>query len=535
MNAVTKSEVLIIGAGLAGICAALELLNAGKSVTMVDANPKEKFGGLANNAFGGMLLNQTAEQKRLFVNDSPELMLNDWLRAAEFSKQHVWQKAWAKAYVERSNEEVYLWLKSLGISFFPIVHWVERGDFQPGNSVPRYHVAWGCGQGVVQTLIDKLQHHQYAKNLTLYFDHRVNELTKTNNHITGCSGTNIGGEFQFQAEHTVVACGGINGNLARVRQEWDPVYGTPPNNMLNGSDPICDGRLHDQVDEVGGKVTNLKWMWNYAAGIAKPNAQFDNEGLALIPPRSALWLDCYGRRVGPDPMMGAFDTHRLCKRMGHLDHQYGWIVLNWHVAIREMAISGSDMNVNFRDKKFLKVLLGVIQGSGKQVQWMIDECPDVVSAPTLELLARKMDDVVGCQRINIHGMRADIEKYDQLIVKGKTYYADDQLRRISQAKRWIGDYVRTASFRPILDKKSLPLIAIRLRFLSRKSMGGIETNLSCKVLDKNNKTINGLYAIGEAAGFGGGGICGKRSLEGTFLSNCIFNGRIVADTIIQGA
>lgn len=526
-----QADVTIIGAGLAGICAALELLDSNKSIIMLDANTEARFGGLANNAFGGMLLNQTDEQKRLFVKDSPELMLDDWLRAAEFDETHFWQKKWAEAYAYRSNEEVYRWLKSKGISFFPIVNWVERGDFKPGNSVPRYHVAWGCGNGIVQTLINHLKNHPNVEKIQILFEHRVKEIEKTNGRITGCSGTNTKGTFSIITENTIVACGGINGNLERVRKEWDPVYGPVPTNLLNGGDPISDGKLHDEISHIGGKVSNLKWMWNYAAGIAKPNPQHENEGLALIPPRSALWMDCYGRRVGPDPMMGAFDTHRLCKRMGHLDHQYGWLILNWKVAIREMAISGSDMNVNFRDKKFLKVLIGLLTGSHKQVQWMMDECPDVVSANSLDQLAQKMDAVTDEKRIDLQGMTSDITMYDHMIRKGKTYHADDQLRRIGQAKRWIGDFVRTARFNPILDTKALPLIAIRLRLLSRKSMGGIETDLNSRVLKINGDPMEGLYAIGEAAGFGGGGICGKRSLEGTFLSNCIFNGRIAAKHI----
>lgn len=526
-----QADVAVIGAGLTGISTALELLDHGKSVIMLDAGPKEKFGGLANNAFGGMLLNGTNEQKRLFVKDCPDLMLSDWLRAAEFDETHIWQRRWAEAYAHRSTEEVYRWLKKRGISFFPIVHWVERGDFKPGNSVPRYHVAWGCGNGVVQTLIGQLFAHPNANKLKILFDRRVTGFEKSGRHIVGCQGMKADGFFRVEAENTVVACGGVNGNLERVRREWDPIYGPVPTNMLAGSDPICTGDLHDAVSASGGRVSNLKWMWNYSAGIEKPNPAYPNEGLALIPPRSALWMDCYGRRVGPDPMMGAFDTHRLCKRLGHLPKQYGWLVLNWKIAIREMAISGSDMNVNFRDKKFLKVLLGVLLGSSKQVRWMMDECPDVVHADTLDELANKMNAVAPEADIDLKGMRQDISDYDALVSKGKRYHADDQLRRIGQARRWIGDFVRTARFRPTLDKNSGPLIAIRVRFLSRKSMGGIETDLQSRVLAESWEYMPGLYAAGEAAGFGGGGICGKRSLEGTFLSNCIFNGRIAARSI----
>lgn len=528
-----QTEVAIIGAGLAGITTALELLEAGKTVLMLDAQPKEKFGGLANNAFGGMLLNGTREQKWLGVKDNPDLMLEDWLRAAEFGPEHDIQREWAAAYANRSTEEVYHWLREKGVGFFPVVHWVERGDFKPGNSVPRYHVAWGCGNGVTQALIGHLLNHKHKDKLTIQFDHKVEDIQKNGALITGCTGTNQQGEFEVRCEHLVVATGGINGNLERVRQVWDPVYGEPPVDMLNGSDPESDAALHDRVTELGGRVENLKWMWNYAQGITKPNGDFEGHGLAIIPPRSSLWMDCYGRRIGPDPMMGAFDTHRLCKRMGHLPHQYSWLVLNWNIAIREMAVSGSDMNPNFRDKKFLKVLWGIITGSKGLVNWMIDECPDVVAADTLDQLALEMDKVVGESRIDAEGMKGDIRRYDALMAKGKMYYADDQQRRIQLARRWIGDMVRTAPMRPISHKKDGPFIAIRLRFLSRKSMGGMVTDLNSRIIDTDNKPIPNLYAAGEAAGFGGGGIAGVRSLEGTFLSNCIFNGRIAAKAIID--
>jgi len=534
-----QADIIIIGAGLAGICCALELLDSGKSILILDANPSEKFGGLANNAFGGMLFNQTQEQKRLFVKDSPDLMLADWLRAAEFSDDHYWQRQWAEAYVNRSTEEVYRWLKTKGISFFNVVQWVERGDFQPGNSVPRYHVAWGCGNGVVQTLIGHLKNHQNFNNCQIEFAHRVTQFEIQNRHLIGCIGENNSsqhaGEFRAEGEHCVVACGGINGNLQRVRKEWDPIYGQPPANLLNGSHPVCDGSLHDQIDAIGGKVSNLNWMWNYAAGIANPEPQFAQDGLALIPPRSSLWMDCHGRRVGPDPMIGSYDTHRLCKRLGHLPSQYGWLILNWKIAIKEMAISGSDMNPHFRDKKLLKILWGLVTGNHQLVQWMIDQCPDVVAGDSLSALALEMKRVAPDVRIDLAGMSEDIHRYDALIKQSRTYQIDEQIRRIEQARRWIGDRSRTCKFQPIDDPKAYPLIAIRTRLISRKSMGGVETDLHARVLSRPGEPIKGLYAIGEAAGFGGGGISGIRSLEGTFMSNCIFNGRIAAKYIAEYA
>ena len=401
MEANYKADVVIVGAGLAGLTTALELLDSNRSILLIDGAGEEKLGGLANNAFGGMLLNGTREQKLLGVKDNPELMLSDWLRAAEFGADHQLQKQWAEAYAYRSTDEVYHWLRRQGVNFFPIVNWVERGDFQPGNSVPRYHVAWGCGRSVVQTLLSNIRNHKNSHKIRYLFNHRVQDIDTQAGVVKQCRGQNCETSFTAEADHFVVATGGINGNLNRVRQAWDPVYGAPPQDLLNGGDPETDGNLHDVVANIGGRVEHLNWMWNYAAGISHPKPRFDHEGLALIPPRSSLWMDCYGRRVGPDPMIGAFDTHRLCKRMGHLDHQYGWLILNWPIAIREMAISGSDMNPNFRDKKIHKVLLGLITGARGLVRWMIDECPDVVIGNSIPELAAAMDAVIGEARVDV--------------------------------------------------------------------------------------------------------------------------------------
>lgn len=527
-----KADVVIIGGGLAGIATALELLDHNKSVLIIDRDKGQRFGGMANDAFGGMALVDTPVQRRNGIKDSAELALSDWLSAAEFGEQDVWPKAWAKAYCERSQKDIYEWLNKRNISFFPIVHWVERGEFKPGNSVPRYHVAWGTGYGVTQTLIECLKNHRNIDKLRLVFEHRVTDFEFTNGRVSGCRGENTLGEFEVSADATVICAGGINGNLKQVKKHWDvPTYGEMPDNILSGSHPYADGALHDKADQVGAKVNNLGWMWNYAAGIKNPKPEYKNHGLSLIPPRSSLWMDCYGNRVGPEPLVTGFDTHDLCKRIGHLPKQYSWHIMNWKIAIKELAISGSHVNPSFRDKKFLALVKDNILGNKEMVQNLIDTCEDVVAADNLPELVQAMNAIDGNDDVKLTNMQRDIGNYDDQIGRGLTFYNDDQLRRIRQLRNWRGDKVRTCKFSKINDPSSGPLIAMRCYLISRKSMGGFQTDLHSRVLNDFGVPVEGLYAAGEAAGFGGGGISGIRSLEGTFLSNCIFNGRIAARSI----
>ena len=272
--------------------------------------------------------------------------------------------------------------------------------------------------------------------------------------------------------------------------------------------------LHDCVQAVGGQVSNLHYMWNYAAGIAHPQPEYPQHGLSLIPPRSALWMDCHGRRIGPQPMVTGFDTHDLCKTTGHLPEQYTWQIMNKRIADKELAISGSDSNPHFRDKKLLKVIWQALRGNAAQTQWLLDHCPDVVCGNTLEELALQMQRVAPNTTLDIAGMYADIERYDAMLRGPRGLRNDDQIRRIEQLRQWRGDRVRTCKLQPIIDRKQMPLIAIRLRLISRKSMGGMLTDLSSRVLDSQGSPVVGLYAAGEAAGFGGAGISGVRSLEG---------------------
>ncbi len=527
-----RCETLVIGAGLAGISTALELLERGRQVLLLDAAPRSQCGGQANDAFGGMLLCGTPEQRRNKVHDSPELLLEDWLRVAAFDADDHWGRRWAEHYAERNKADIYDWLRQRGVSFFPAVQWVERGNFGDGNALPRYHVAWGCGRGVAQTLARRMFEHA---GLSCLFEHRVLGLETRNGAVVGCHGRSGAGEFRIDAEHVVVCSGGINGDLAKVRQRWDPLYGPYPENILNGTDPRADGELHGQVQAAGGQVVKLGRMWNYAAGIAHPEPQYPQHGLSLIPSRSALWLDASGRRIGPQPLVGGFDTHDQCKRIGHLPGQYGWQLLNWRIAIKELAISGTDSNPHFRDRKLLPLLWQLATGNRDLVRWMIERCPDVLAADTLPELAEKMAALTADGRLDPDLLAATLERYDAGIRRGPALYNDEQLRRLQQLRQWRGDRARTCAPRPILAAGSGPLIAIRTRLISRKSMGGMLTDLHSRVLDAHGEPLPGLYAAGEAAGFGGGGISGIRSLEGTFLSNCILNGRRAAQTIAGDA
>ncbi|WP_185268589.1 FAD-binding dehydrogenase [Halopseudomonas xiamenensis] len=524
-------ETLVIGAGLAGISTALELLDLGRSVLLLDAAPRSQCGGQANDAFGGMLLCGTPEQKRNGISDSPQLLLEDWCRAALFQQDDLWARRWAEAYATRNRIDIYDWLRARGVGFFPAVQWVERGNHGDGNSLPRYHVAWGCGRGVVQTLAAQLFGHARQAQLKTLFEHRVTGLLQCDGAVVGCWGQGPQGDFEVRAEHVVLCSGGINGNLELVRRHWDPIYGPCPENLLNGTDPRADGALHEQVRVVGGQVVKLGQMWNYAAGIAHPQPQYPGHGISLIPARSALWLEPSGRRIGPLPLVTGFDTHDLCKRIGHLPGQYGWQLLNWRIAIKELAVSGTDANPLFRDRKLLRLLWQTLTGNRSLARELIEQCPDVLAADNLDELARSMAALADDGRLDPQAMRADVQRYDAIIDRGPALHNDEQLRRLQQLRQWRSDRMRTCRFQKILDPRAGPLMAIRTRLISRKSMGGMLTDLQSRILNHQGQVVPGLYAAGEAAGFGGGGISGIRSLEGTFLSNCIFNGRRAARAI----
>jgi predicted oxidoreductase len=415
-----------------------------------------------------------------------------------------------------------------------VPHWVERGEDGEGNSLPRYHIVWGTGLHLMQTLIAELRRHRKAANIEYLFDRRVETLTTHDGAVTGVRGRHeqTGEPFELQAETVLVASGGINGDLERVRREWDQRWGAPPQHILNGAHRFADGRLHDAVEGIGGQVSKLHQMWNYAGGIHHPSPRTPREGLSVIPTKSALWLDATGRRFGPEPMMGGFDTHLMCKRIAMSEHGYAWQLMNRTIALKELAISGAESNPAFRDRKALRFVRDMVFGNGGLLDYLVNECEDVVTATTLEELVEKMNalnagsQTVGSGHVELDAVRQAVGAYDAQIALGSGTFDDGQLQRIELVRQWRGDRSRTCKLQPIADENALPLIAMRQFIISRKSMGGIQTDLHSRVLSGAGEPIPGLYAAGEAAGFGGGGISGLKSLEGTFISNCILNARM---------
>lgn len=534
-----SSDVLVIGGGIAGIVTALELLRAGKTVSLVDRDTPKRFGGLARWAFGGMALVDTPLQRTMGIDDSPERALRDWIRFGELDESDTHSVDWAKYYVEHSRAEVHDWLKSEGIKFMPAVNWVERGVNGDGNSVPRYHVVWGTSLELTKTMIAALHKANTDNRLNLFHQHSVVELINKNTGTTlavkGAIAKNdvTGEELHFKANDIVIATGGLNGSHKAVRKNW-PKHRVMPETMLNGAHPFADGNLHKEaIDKVGGHVINPGEMWNYAAGFPHPFPHFEGHGLSTIPCKSALWLNHKGERIGPEPLVTGFDTHILCDRVAQQEKPWGWHLLNWRIAIKEFAISGAEHNQRIRDKQFIRFLKETLLGNHRLIKQMAKESDDFIVADTLEELAQKMNALTCSHDVDADTLQSTADDFDANFAKGSQLQNDDQIRRIVHARQWAPDRLRTCKPAPLQKAGAGPFIAIRAQLTTRKSLGGLRTDLNCKVLGNNNQAVNGLYCVGEAAGFGGGGSNGKRSLEGTFLPGCIMTARAAARSIIE--
>ncbi len=531
MNSKETTENLIIGGGIAGITTAIELLNHGEKVWIIDRDVVENLGGLAKESFGGMFFVDTPQQRKAGIKDSPELALQDWMSTAEFGEEDYWPKAWAKQYVYHCTSQVYQWLKPLGLKYFPVVNWVERGLDKQGNTCPRFHIIWGTGFELIRVLVNKLMKHPNADdNLKLNFGYKVEELLSGSNKILGAKGVieSTGEAFEIEAKTTIVATGGIGGSIEKVKENWHKSWGNPPEKILNGAHKYGDGLLHDEVERNNGNLTHLDWMWPYAAGINHPRPHFTNHGLSLVPAKSALWLNYTGERIGPKPLISGYDTRYLVEQVCKQKKKYSWQVMNMIIANKEFTISGAEFNIAIREKSYMGFFKTIIFGNKALVKDMLDNCKDFVIANTVEELAVKMNALTGENDVDVEKLKTTIANYDAEVAKGNGNTDDEQLVKLAHAREYRGDKVRTCNFQKIEDKKALPLIAVREHIVSRKTLGGIQTDLDCKVLSKQGEVMEGLYAVGEAAGFGGGGMHGRGTLEGTFLGGCILTGRIAA-------
>lgn len=535
-----KSDVVIVGAGIAGITSAIELLNQGKSITLIDRDLSSEIGGLAKWSFGGMFFVDSPLQRRQGMKDSIDLALKDWLSVADFGPEDILPKAWAKQYVENCTDHIYKWLhKEHDVRFFPVVHWVERGRFTEGNSLPRFHMVWGTGKGLTDNLTKNMQGHTKSEKLLKQcFSHKAEDIILENGKVVGIIGINEANNnepFQALGENIIIATGGMGGNIERVKENWYKPWGDPPKILLNGSHIYALGDMHDAVDKINGNVTHMDWHWHYPGGVRHPRPRWKNHGLSLVPPKSALWLDYTGKRFGPEPLVTAYDSRYIVEQICKSEKKYSWQVLNMKIMKKEFAISGSESNEAIRDKKIFKFLKNILLGNMELVNDMIENCPDFVTAKTIEELVEKMNDLEGTKDVLLSNVKESVGNYDASIDRGEAYHNDPQLSMIAHARQYRGDKVRTCKFQKIIDQKAMPLVAIRESILSRKTLGGIQTDLDSRVMSTPingySEPIPGLFAVGEAAGFGGGGLHGKGALEGTFLGGCVLTARMAAKYI----
>src|SRR5437868_4864786 len=456
------ADVIVVGAGLAGLVATAELADAGRRVILLEQEPAPWLGGQAFWSFGGLFLVNSPEQRRLGVRDTQERARHDWLVTAGFDRpEDAWPRKWAEAYIAFAASEKRSWLRSQGMRFFPIVGWAERGGSLaggPGNSVPRFHVTWGTGPGVVAPFERRVRAAAARGLVSIKFRHRV------------------------------------------------------------------DGRMLAITERAGGAFINRDRMWHYVEGIQNWSPIWPDHGIRILPGPSAMWFDALGHRL-PAPLFPGFDTLGTLEHLAKMGVDYSWFVLTQRIIKREFALSGSEQNPDLTNKDIRLLLQRVVSKSGPApVEAFKQMGADFVVASNLGDLVRGMNALADEPRLDLANLQRQIADRDDAIAGATTGYA--QGLPIRAARRYLGDrLIRVARPHRLLDAAAGPLIAVRLRILTRKTLGGLQTDLSGRVLRADGTPLPGLYAAGEVAGFGGGGMHGYRSLEGTFLGGCLFSGR----------
>lgn len=525
------ADAIIVGSGLAGLVAAGELAIAGRRVILVEQEPEQSLGGQAFWSLGGLFLVDSPLQRRMGIKDSHALALQDWMGAAGFDRpEDHWPRQWAEAYVGFAAGEKYSWLRGLGIRFFPVVGWAERGR----NSVPRFHITWGTGPGVLAPFLFRLDEAVKRGTTTLKFRHRVKELIVSGGAVTGVRGEVLApsdvkrgqrstdavvGGFSLTAQVVIVTSGGIGANLDMVRANWPRRLGPPPPTMLCGVPAHVDGRMLGVAREAGANLINPDRMWHYTEGVTNWNPIWENHGIRIIPGPSSLWFDARGGRL-PPPLFPGFDTLATLDHLVHNGEDHSWFILNQKIIRKEFALSGSEQNPDLTNKDW-RMLLGRVVGRAAPgpVEAFKQHGVDFVVKDNLKDLVEGMNALTPEAPVSFDVLR------DEIMARDEGH--DRQIDAIRQARTYLGDkLIRTAPLHRILDPAAGPLIAVRLHLLTRKTLGGLETNLRAQVLNAGGEVIPGLYAAGEVAGFGGGGMHGYRALEGSFLGGCLYSGRV---------
>ncbi|MFS8096321.1 FAD-binding dehydrogenase [Lentzea alba] len=537
------ADVIVVGAGLAGLVATAELADAGRKVILLDQEPEASIGGQAWWSFGGLFLVDTPEQRRLRVKDSHELALQDWMGSAAFDRESDhWPRLWAQAYVDFASGEKRSWLHAMGVRWFPFVQWAERGGYLAnghGNSVPRFHVTWGTGPGVVEPFERRVREGVAKGLVTLKFRHRVTGISVTNGVCDGVSGEvlepssvqraepssrTVAGDFSLSAQAVIVTSGGIGANHDLVRKNWPERMGTPPKFMLSGVPDFVDGHMLEITQKAGGAIINADRMWHYPEGIANYAPVWSGHGIRILPGPSPLWLDADGERL-PIPLFPGFDALGALQHITKHGHEHSWFVLNKKIIGKEFALSGSEQNPDLTGKDTRAVLKRALPGAVAPVEAFAQKSKEFIQAGTVAELARGMNALTGDSRIDAAALEKTIIERDRQVTSGLG--KDMQVNAIRAARHFLTDkLIRVVEPHRLLDPKAGPLIAVRLSVITRKTLGGLHTDLSSRVLDTSGQPLPGLYAAGEAAGFGGGGVHGYRALEGTFLGGCLFSGRV---------
>jgi hypothetical protein len=537
-------DAIVVGAGLAGLVATAELVDAGRRVLLIDQEPEASLGGQAFWSLGGLFLVDSPEQRRARVHDSLELAWEDWVGTAGFDRaEDEWPRRWARAYVEFAAGEKREWLYGLGVRVLPSPGWAERGGATGsghGNSVPRFHLTWGTGPGLLEPFVARVRAAHARGAVAFAFRHRVDEIIVANGRVEGARGTVLAadpaerghdssravvGEFSVHAPAVLLSTGGIGHNFELIRRNWPARLGPAPRKLISGVPAHVDGRMLEIAERAGASLIGRDRMWHYVEGIQNWNPIWSNHGIRIIPGPSSLWLDATGKRL-PAPLFPGFDTLATLAHIGRTGYDYTWFILNHRIIAREFALSGSEQNPDITSKSRVDTvrerLLPFVPGP---VQKFVDRGADFVVEPDLANLVRAMNALTEEPLLDEEAIEREIVARDRQTEN--PFGKDMQVTAIRAARRYLPDRLsRVAAPHRLLDPAAGPLIAVRLHILTRKTLGGLETDLDANVLQPGGEPIPGLYAAGEVAGFGGGGMHGYRALEGTFLGGCLFSGRI---------